>query len=66
MAATGAGTVIGLALGSLLSGSAPFSLQAGPVATASALLIGLGVAGALTAVRRITSIDPVTALGDNR
>lgn len=66
VAATGIGTAIGVALGSLLSGSAPFSLQAGPVTAASGLLVALGVAGALAAVRRITSIDPVTALGDHR
>ncbi|MGE5134713.1 MAG: ABC transporter permease [Gemmatimonadota bacterium] len=66
VAATGIGTGIGLALGSLLSGSAPFSLQAGPVATAAGLLVALGVAGALAAVRRITGIDPATALGDHR
>lgn len=63
---TAIGTAIGLALGSALSGSAPFSLQAGPVTSAAGLLIALGVAGALAAVRRVTSIDPVTALGGHR
>lgn len=64
--ATAAGTAVGLALGSAMSGSAPFSLQARPVAGSSALLIVLGIAGALGAVRRITKVDPLTALGANR
>lgn len=64
--ATAIGTAIGVGLGSLMSGSAPFALQVAPVAMASLLLIVLGVLGALVAVRRITAVDPLIALGGNR
>jgi len=64
--ATGVGTVVGLAVGRALMGSAPFSLQAAPVATASLSLVVLGLLGALAAVRRITAVDPLTALGADR
>ncbi|NBM19095.1 ABC transporter permease [Streptomyces sp. GC420] len=64
--ATALGTAIGLALGSAMIGKAPFTLSATAVATASGLLIGLGIAGAVVAIRRITAVDPLTALGANR
>lgn len=66
LAATAAGTAIGLGLGSALIGKAPFSLSAGAVTTSSGLLIVLGVVGAAVAVRRITAVDPLTALGATR
>jgi putative ABC transport system permease protein len=44
----------------------PFALDAPKVALASGLLIVLGVLGAAGAVRRITSVDPLTALGAQR
>lgn len=65
-AATLAGTAIGLALGGALNGSAPFSLQTSQVILAGALLIILGLAGAVVAVRRITKVQALTALGGNR
>jgi putative ABC transport system permease protein len=64
--ATALGTAVGLAIGKSLMGTAPFSLQAGPVLTAALTLTVLGLLGALAAVRRITSVDPLTALGANR
>jgi putative ABC transport system permease protein len=64
--ATAAGTAVGLALGSAMIGKAPFSLSASAVATSAGLLIGLGSAGAAVAVRRITAVDPLTALGASR
>nr|WP_245967464.1 FtsX-like permease family protein [Streptomyces fragilis] len=64
--ATAAGTAVGLALGSAMIGKAPFSLSASAVATSAALLVGLGAAGAAVAVRRITAVDPLTALGATR
>ena len=61
------GVGVGLAFGSLLEGTGmPFALQSGPVLTGAALLLGLGLAGAAIATARIASIDPVTALGENR
>jgi len=65
-AATAVGTGIGVALGGSLMGSAPFALQASQVALAAALLIALGLAGAAVAVRRITRVQALTALGANR
>ncbi|GAA2058772.1 ABC transporter permease [Catenulispora yoronensis] len=64
--ATALGTTVGLAVGRTLMGSAPFSLRAAPVATAALSLVALGLLGALAAVRRITAVDPLTALGADR
>ena len=64
--ATALGTAVGLALGSAMMGKAPFALSASAVAGASGLLILLGAAGAVVAIRRITSVDPLIALGANR
>ena len=65
-AATAIGTGIGLGLGPSLMGSAPFALEPGQVALAAAALIALGLAGASAAVRRITKVQALTALGANR
>ncbi|MFF5725340.1 ABC transporter permease [[Kitasatospora] papulosa] len=64
--ATALGTAVGLALGSAMIGKAPFSLSAPAIATSSGLLIALGTVGAVVAVRRITAVDPLTALGATR
>ena len=64
--ATAVGTAVGLALGSAMIGKAPFSLSASAIATSSGLLIGFGTLGAVVAVRRITAVDPLTALGAAR
>ncbi|MEU0284291.1 FtsX-like permease family protein [Streptomyces sp. NPDC006147] len=66
VAATAVGTAAGLALGSAMIGKAPFSLSAPAIATSAGLLIGLGTVGAVVAVRRITAVDPLTALGATR
>lgn len=66
VAATAAGTAVGLALGGAMNGSAPFSLQSGQVTTAALLLIVLGLAGAAVAIRRITKVQALSALGANR
>lgn len=65
--AVGVGVAAGLGLGGLLQGTGmPFTLEPAPVAGGAALLLGLGLAGATVATLRIASIDPVTALGENR
>lgn len=66
VAATALGTAVGLALGSAMIGKAPFSLSAPAIATSSGLLIVLGTVGAGVAVRRITAVDPLIALGATR
>jgi len=64
--ATVIGTLLGMGLGSLMPAKAPFSLQATPVVVAGLALVVAGVLGSLAAVRRITSVDPLIALGAQR
>lgn len=63
VAATGVGALVGVGLGSLVGNDVPFSLRAGPVVGSAAVLVLLGMAGSLVAIRRITSVDPIVALG---
>ncbi|MGQ4268838.1 ABC transporter permease [Nocardiopsis changdeensis] len=57
----------GVGVGSLITGSGvPFLLEGAVVATAVGLLIVLGLVGAMAAIVRISSIDPLTALGGQR
>jgi len=63
VAATAAGAGAAVAVGQLVGDEVPFSLQAGPVATSAVVLVVLGLAGSLVAVRKVTSVDPVIALG---
>ncbi|WP_328649179.1 FtsX-like permease family protein [Amycolatopsis sp. NBC_00348] len=61
------GTGLAVGLGATLAGSAvPFRLDPGTVLVPAAVLIALGALGAVLAVRRITSVDPLTALGSAR
>ncbi|MEY9843425.1 ABC transporter permease [Streptacidiphilus sp. MAP5-3] len=61
------GAVIGFGGGALLGGTGmPFTLSAATVAVPVVVMVVLGLAGAALAVRRITSVDPLTALGANR
>ena len=61
------GIVAGLGLGAAIGTTdMPFALETGPIAAATVLLLVLGVAGAGVAVLRITRIDPLAALGENR
>ena len=62
--ATAAGALVGSGIGSLIpDGKVPFALQAGAVVTAAAVLVVAGLVGSLVAVRRITAVDPIIALG---
>lgn len=64
---TAAGLAAGLAMGAWMSGTAmPFALEAGPIAVASSLTILMGVLGAVTAIVRISRVDPLAALGGQR
>ncbi|MFE3292623.1 ABC transporter permease [Rhodococcus sp. NPDC059234] len=61
------GVGLGLGLGSGLEGSGmPFALETGPVVNGAVLLIILGLVGAAVAIVRITRVNPLTALGENR
>ncbi|WP_030545364.1 ABC transporter permease [Streptomyces albus] len=61
------GTGIAAAVGALVAGSAvPFLLTPTTVLLPAAVMILLGVLGAALSIRRITSVDPLTALGSAR
>ena len=63
----GVGVAIGVGAGSLLLGTGmPFALEVGPIALGAGLLLVLGLIGATLATVRISSIDPHSALGENR
>ncbi|MEU9700383.1 ABC transporter permease [Streptomyces sp. NPDC047981] len=67
----GAGTLLGTALavgaGVLISGgNVPFVLEPLTVLGPAAVMIVLGVLGAALSIRRITAVDPLTALGSAR
>lgn len=63
----GVGVLAGLALGSGLEGGGmPFALEATPIVNGAALLTALGLIGAALAIIRITRVNPLVALGDNR
>ncbi|WP_320068539.1 ABC transporter permease [Micromonospora sp. RTGN7] len=61
------GTGIAAALGALVAGSAvPFILTPATVFIPAAAMILLGAFGAALSIHRITSVDPLTALGSTR
>ncbi|WP_167109132.1 ABC transporter permease [Amycolatopsis granulosa] len=62
---TGIGIAAGL--GALVAGSAvPFLLTPATVLIPAVVMIALGALGAAMSIRRITSVDPLTALGSTR
>ncbi|MEV0323843.1 ABC transporter permease [Streptomyces sp. NPDC050658] len=64
---TALGTGIAAAVGSVISGGdVPFVLEPSTVLWPAAVLIALGALGAGLSVRRITAVDPLTALGSAR
>lgn len=63
---TVAGTAIAVAAGAALGNAVPFVLAPATVAVPALTMIALGVAGAALSIRRITSVDPLTALGSAR
>ncbi|RII08116.1 Lipoprotein-releasing system transmembrane protein LolE [Streptomyces sp. YIM 130001] len=67
VAGTGFGTLIAAGAGGLIGGGdVPFVLDPATVLVPAGVLIALGVIGAALAVRRVTSVDPLTALGSAR
>ncbi|MGW4566332.1 ABC transporter permease [Streptomyces sp. NPDC004561] len=60
------GTGVAAAVGALVSGTVPFLLTPATVLVPAAVMIVLGALGAALSVRRITSVDPLTALGNAR
>ena len=63
VAATAIGVGAGLAAGAAVGSAVPFRLQTSSVVLSAALLVGIGIAGCLIAVRRISHVEPVVALG---
>ncbi|MEU5623491.1 MULTISPECIES: ABC transporter permease [Streptomyces] len=61
------GTGLAAALGALVAGSAaPFLLTPATVLVPAGVTVLLGALGAALSIRRITSVDPLTALGSAR
>lgn len=62
---TAGGALAGWILGVLVAGTVPFQLSALTVAGPAAGIWALGMGGALIAVRRVATVDPMLALGGN-
>ncbi|MEU9236878.1 ABC transporter permease [Streptomyces subrutilus] len=64
---TGLGTALAAGFGALISGGdVPFLLDPATVLVPAAVMIALGALGAALSIRRITAVDPLTALGSAR
>ncbi|WP_406144732.1 ABC transporter permease [Streptomyces sp. NBC_01012] len=66
---TGLGTALASAIGALIGGdggAVPFVLDASTVLVPAGVMIVLGALGAALSIRRITAVDPLTALGSAR
>jgi len=66
VASTLVGTIAGIVLGAFVPAEAPFSLALPAVMIAAGSLIAAGLVGSLVAVRRVTSVDPLIAIGGPR
>ncbi|MFG2536174.1 ABC transporter permease [Streptomyces sp. NPDC048511] len=68
-AGTGLGTALASVIGALVGGdggAVPFVLDASTVLVPAGVMIVLGALGAALSIRRITAVDPLTALGSAR
>ncbi|WP_432989783.1 ABC transporter permease [Dactylosporangium sp. CA-233914] len=66
-AGTLTGTALAAAAGALVAGTTvPFLLSPATMLGPALIMIALGVLGAALSIRRITSVDPLTALGSAR
>ncbi|KIZ14822.1 ABC transporter permease [Streptomyces natalensis] len=63
---TGLGTAVAAGVGALVGGTVPFVLDGATVLIPALVMIALGAVGAALSIRRITSVDPLTALGSAR
>jgi putative ABC transport system permease protein len=66
LAGTALGTALAGAVGLLAGDAVPFVVDAGTTLAPAAALVVLGLLGAAVAIRRLTSVDPLTALGSAR
>lgn len=62
----GAGGAVGAVLGAVAEGTVPFVLSVTTTLVPVVVMILLGAAGAALAIRKITSVDPLIALGASR
>ncbi len=62
----GIGGALGAGMGAPAEGTVPFVLSATTTVLPVAVMILLGVTGAALAIRKITSVDPLIALGASR
>lgn len=64
---TGLGTALAAGAGTLIDGGpVPFVLEPATVLVPAVIMIALGALGAALSIRRITAVDPLTALGSAR
>ncbi|MFI1160457.1 FtsX-like permease family protein [Streptomyces sioyaensis] len=63
---TGLGSAVVAAVGAGIGSAVPFVLTPSTVLVPALIMTALGATGAALAVRRITSVDPLTALGSAR
>ncbi|MEU9111621.1 ABC transporter permease [Streptomyces sp. NPDC048483] len=63
---TGLGTAVAAGVGAAVGGTVPFVLDPATVLIPALIMIALGAVGAALSIRRITSVDPLTALGSAR
>lgn len=63
---TGLGTAVAAGVGAAVGGTVPFVLDVPTVLIPALIMIALGAVGAALSIRRITSVDPLTALGSAR
>ena len=60
------GTAVATLLGVAIGGAVPFVLDAATLLVPAFIMIALGIVGAALSIRRITAVDPLTALGSAR
>ncbi|HEX8866087.1 MAG TPA: ABC transporter permease, partial [Lentzea sp.] len=66
VAGTAIGTALAAAIGHQIKNTVPFLLEPATVLTPAATTVLLGALGAALAVRRVVTVDPLTALGSVR
>ncbi|SHN22596.1 putative ABC transport system permease protein [Streptomyces yunnanensis] len=66
VAGTALGTAMAAGVGAAVGGTVPFVLAPSTVLVPALIMIALGAVGAALSIRRITSVDPLTALGSAR
>ncbi|MGW4473017.1 FtsX-like permease family protein [Nonomuraea sp. NPDC004354] len=62
----GIGGALGAGFGALVEGTVPFVLSPATTIVPVVVMIALGAGGAALAIHKITSVDPLTALGASR